>query len=155
MTLYTTFHVPPTAQKLILKGKQLITDASPISSLFPPHSKLLLVGPVSSDLAALQAADDLRRRKAAAYSYHALHRPSLRKTGQGTLEGPKYTFLKIVPFPPSVPVMEKRERMLQRLVEDPAIIDVMKRHEFVVGTLTELHPITQVCIHYRARGEGD
>lgn len=33
--------------------------------------------------------------------------------------------------------------MLKRLSEDPAVLDVMKRHKFAVGVLTELHPILQ------------
>lgn len=52
-----------------------------------------------------------------------------------------FKFHSIEPFPATAaPHYEKRLARLQKLASDPAVLDIMKRREYSVGVLTELHP---------------
>lgn len=143
--LSDTFHVPPSAQKLLTKGRKLDSSdpCTPLSALLGPSSpsagatKVLLVGPASDALAALQADEDLRRKKHAAYERHASGpRQGVRRTGVGRVDETEgYRFLAVEPFAEEVPSYEARRKMLERLAGDEAIKDVMKRHKYVVGKL--------------------
>lgn len=143
--LQAHFHVPPPAQKLLTKGRKLDTSdpSTPLSTLLGPSSasasatKVLLVGPASDALAALQAEEHLRQRKHAAFEHHASGpKYRVRKMGvHGVDEAENYRFHEVVPFPESVPSLEARRRMLDRLAGDPAVKDVMKKHKYAVGRL--------------------
>ncbi|GAA6007915.1 hypothetical protein JCM10207_004922 [Rhodosporidiobolus poonsookiae] len=115
--------------------------------------KALLVGTKRSELEALHAAEALRAKKHAAFLFHQAH-PAARlssssRAGVHTLSGDgsddpaRYRFYELQPFPASVPQLDKRKAMLERLAADPAVLDVMRRHKFAVGVLTELHPLLQ------------
>ena len=113
--------------------------------------KALLVGTPSSTLDTLHATEDLRARKHAAFVHHAqrasLARPTpssrIRTLTDSTSAASRFTFHALEPFPSSVPEFARRRAMLERLAADPAVRDVMLRHEFAVGELTELHPVLQ------------
>ncbi|GAA5875552.1 hypothetical protein JCM8547_007580 [Rhodosporidiobolus lusitaniae] len=115
--------------------------------------KALLVGTKRTSLEALQATDALREKKHAAFLHHqsrsSLSRPSSSRAGVHTFDSAgeadpdRYRFYHLEPFPETVPMLEKRKAMLDRLASDPAVKDVMKKHKFAVGVLTELHPLLQ------------
>ncbi|KDE05593.1 hypothetical protein MVLG_04088 [Microbotryum lychnidis-dioicae p1A1 Lamole] len=163
------FNVPVSAQKLLMKGRKLDTTNQDIplctfigTSLLSSSSssassaiKLLLIGPQSDSLKQLQQRDELQASKRAAFEYHKAHRPRpVVKTGSakfaslGTIEdhGDMYKFHNIAPFPPQVPSEQARKKMLDKLDQDPGVKWLMKQHRFVVGTLTELHPLKDPTI---------
>ncbi|GAA5908194.1 hypothetical protein JCM8208_000339 [Rhodotorula glutinis] len=113
--------------------------------------KALVVGTPSSTLDSLHATADLRARKHAAFLHHAsrasLARPTpssrIRTLTDSESSASRFTFGALEPFPPSVPSHARRVALLERLAADPAVRDVMLRHEFSVGILTELHPVLQ------------
>ncbi|BGP39787.1 hypothetical protein JCM10450v2_003758 [Rhodotorula kratochvilovae] len=168
--LAAAFNLAPASLKLLLKGKKLPLDpadpsaqqrlGSVLAALLDPAVvaaasspsaplKALLVGTPAQALDALHAVEALRARKHAAFAHHEAHRaPRARAAGvhslaEGGNDGERYRFHALEPFPERVPQFEKRQAMLRRLAEDPAVRDVMKRHEFAVGMLTELHPLLQ------------
>ncbi|ORY92533.1 WLM domain-domain-containing protein [Leucosporidium creatinivorum] len=154
--LLELFDVEPSAQKILLqKGKklQLRDPTALISTLLPPNTsttttplKLLLIGPTSTSLTSLLTSQSLRQQKHSAYLHHAAHphAPVRNTTDAAALsEKERWRFGVLRPFGGEVPCFEERRRMLERLSEDRAVRDLMERHKFVVGVLTELHPITQ------------
>ncbi|SCZ93499.1 BZ3500_MvSof-1268-A1-R1_Chr6-3g08701 [Microbotryum saponariae] len=163
------FNVPVSAQKLLMKGRKLDTTnqdvtlctfigtsaSSSSSSSASSAIKLLLIGPHFDSLKQLQQRDELQASKRAAFEYHKAHRPPpVAKTGSakfaslGTIEdqGDMYKFHRIAPFPPQVPSEQARKKMLDKLDQDPGVKWLMKQHRFVVGTLTELHPLKDPTI---------
>ncbi|BGP24363.1 WLM domain containing protein [Rhodotorula toruloides] len=160
-TLSNEFDLSPTSLKLLVKGRKLSPADDVVSDLeevfkrtFGPFSvaqdrtrplKALLVGTKRSDLEAMQAEDALRRKKHNAFLFHQQHpaRPSSRgvhSLSDSSNDPATFRFHHLEPFPTSVPFFDRRKAMLERLTEDPAVKDVMRRHRFAVGVLTELHP---------------
>ncbi|KAL8290224.1 hypothetical protein RQP46_003163 [Phenoliferia psychrophenolica] len=138
------FNVAPSFQKLLSKGKRItLPEDSPLSSL--PATKLLLVGPSASAVDAQAREQDERQRKHDAWEYHrSKGQAKVRNTTVAGIDGTEqYRFGVLRPFPETVPQLDKRRKMLERLSEDPAVRDSMIKHKFAVGTLTELHPILQ------------
>lgn len=140
--LFEHFSVPPSAQKLLTKGKKLDLAAdpsTPLSTLLGAavSHKLLLIGPASEELAELEAVAADRVAKHRAFEHHAsLPQYKVARTGvHGVDEREQYKFHRIVPFPEDVPSYDKRKRMLERLASDPAVRDVMLKHKYVVGVL--------------------
>ncbi|GAA5970855.1 hypothetical protein JCM11641_004482 [Rhodosporidiobolus odoratus] len=179
-TLSSHFYLSPSSLKLVVKGKKVMLDtaatsdgrtiesalqealgtamvAAALSNETTPGRplKALLVGTKRSELEALKAAEDLRRKKHSAFLFHQSHPPSrpasssragvhtLSPAAGGEDDLERYRFYNLEPFPATVPQLEKRKAMLERLAADPAVKDVMRRHRFAVGALTELHPILQ------------
>lgn len=137
-TLYDLFSVPPATQKIIHRGKQLqlLPPSTPISSVLPPGAKLMLIGAKEVELQSSQRAAEERQKKKAAFDYHKKNPgPKPRNTRVGGVEDGEYGFERVVPFPPEVPSEDARKKMLDRLLNDEAIKDIMKRHQFSVGTL--------------------
>ncbi|GAA5970993.1 hypothetical protein JCM3765_002287 [Sporobolomyces pararoseus] len=165
-TLEQEFSVLSSTAKLLSKGKKLdLLEKEPegvttietfffrnnlnLSTSVEKPLKLLLIGPRSEALQALQANEQLREKKRQAFQHHqsishlAKPTPASRIHSIGDDSEENYKFWELEPFPTSVPCYDRRLAMLKRLSEDPAVLDVMKRHKFAVGVLTELHPILQ------------
>ncbi|GAA5907790.1 uncharacterized protein JCM6883_001890 [Sporobolomyces salmoneus] len=160
-TLEQELSVLTSTAKLLSKGKKLQWDdpeTITIEQFFERNKlsasegkplKLLLIGPRSDALHALQETERVREKKRAAFQHHQaqsqfskpVSTPRIHSLGDED-EG-NYKFWELEPFPKSVPCYEKRLAMLKRLSKDEAVLDVMKRHKFAVGVLTELHPILQ------------
>lgn len=157
-TLEAEFSVLSSTAKLLSKGKKLnLLEKEPegeatIETFFSRNNlnpsttvekplKLLLIGPRSEALQALQANEQLREKKRQAFQHHeALSQfskptPASRIHSFGDNSEENYKFWELEPFPTSVPCYDKRMAMLKRLSEDPAVLDVMKRHKFAVGVL--------------------
>ncbi|GAA6027469.1 hypothetical protein JCM8097_007878 [Rhodosporidiobolus ruineniae] len=159
------FDLSPASIKLVVKGKKValtpaeralqeaLVEAVGAAAVAKQPLKALVVGTKRSELEALEADKALREKKHAAFLHHQAHassssRPS--RSGIHTLSSSsseddpeRYRFYDLQPFPPSVPQYQKRLAMLKRLAEDPAVKDVMRKHKFAVGVLTELHPLLQ------------
>lgn len=148
----TAFHLAPTSVKLIIRGKKVnLGEASveTVGEMVPAPGdtsviKALVVGTKAEALDALKAEEDLRNKKHAAYLHHQKHAATARPAQSGihTLGGggggggtAEYRFHHLEPFPKTVPFYDRRLAMLQRLAEDLAVRDVMKRHKFAVGVL--------------------
>lgn len=135
--LLELFDVSPSAQKLLLpKGRKLPLDApdTPLHTLLPSgvESKLLLIGPTTASLSSLLSTESSRSAKHAAFLHHSAHRPApVRNTTNAAelAEKEQWRFMEIRPFPPEVPCLEQRRKMLERLSEDRAVRDVMERHK--------------------------
>ncbi|GJN89127.1 hypothetical protein Rhopal_002101-T1 [Rhodotorula paludigena] len=148
-----------TADRNLRQALEGLVGEGPVvaaSSTTPKPIKALVVGTKRSAYDSLQAAERLRERKHAAFVHHQAHAAHARPSSSAragvhsfaTLAGgeddpERYRFYELEPFPQSVPQFERRKAMLQRLAQDPAVRDVMRRHKFAVGVLTELHPILQ------------
>lgn len=147
----TAFHLAPTSVKLIIRGKKVNlgeAGVETVGEMIPGRGdtsvgiKALVVGTKAEALDALKAEEDLRQRKHAAYLYHQKHaaaarpaRSGIQTLGDGGGGTANYRFHHLEPFPKTVPFYERRLEMLQRLAEDLAVRDLMKRHKFAVGIL--------------------
>mmetsp|Transcript_76111 Transcript_76111/g.126853 ORF Transcript_76111/g.126853 Transcript_76111/m.126853 type:complete len:343 (+) Transcript_76111:111-1139(+) len=140
--------------KILAKGKALSTD-SQVSTL-AAGSKLMVMSSKRAERAAVDEAprermrgfeeDDLRQRtgsvgkaltgSAAAYKTRSV--------------GPTYKFHALKPLsvlPPGVtPGVSAVQQRLKELSEDPAILGVMKKHQFQIGCLSEMPPEGQVGV---------
>lgn len=156
-TLSNEFDLSPSSLKLLFKGKKLAIDGGEADSLqevlertFGPTLvaesrtkpiKALLVGTKRSEIEAMEAQDALRRKKHDAFLFHQQHqaRPSSRSgvhsLSDSSSDPAHFRFHHLEPFPKSVPFFDRRKAMLERLAEDPAVKDVMRRHKFAVGVL--------------------
>lgn len=151
VTIAAAFHLAPTSVKLVVKGKKVnlgeattetVAELIPAASVGGSTVKGLVVGTKAEALDALKAEEDLRRRKHDAFVHHQQHAASARPArrgihtfGGGGDDPANYRFHRLEPFPKTVPHYERRMAMLQRLEEDLAVRDVMKRHKFAVGVL--------------------
>ncbi|GAA5885540.1 hypothetical protein JCM6882_007459 [Rhodosporidiobolus microsporus] len=169
-TLSAEFDLSPASLKLLIKGKKVqlasAADQTVEQALRMVGAsqavadgvgaqkpvKALLVGTKRSVMEAEEAAEALRQKKHAAFLHHQTSSPSRpsssSRAGIHTIsdeadDPARYRFYDLQPYPPTVPQFEKRKAMLERLAADPAVRDLMKRHRFAVGVLTELHPILQ------------
>lgn len=144
----TAFHLAPTSVKVIIRGKKVnLGDASveTVGEVVPWRGdtiKALVVGTKAEALDALKAEEDLLSKKHAAYLHHQKHaaaarpaRSGIHTLGSGGGGTADYRFHYLEPFSKTVPFYERRLAMLQRLAEDLAVRDVMKRHKFAVGVL--------------------
>lgn len=146
-TLAAEFQLAPDSVKLVVRGKKLaLAEAGPepIGELLPStpgQIKALVVGTKASALNALKDQEDLRRRKYDAFMHHQQHRMAAQPLSSARIrtiggdDPSNYRFHHLEPFPRSVPFHERRAAMLERLAEDLAVRDVMKRHKFAVGVL--------------------
>lgn len=156
-TLSDEFDLSPSSIKLLVKGKKLAVGegeagtleevlertfgATAVADSRTKPVKALLVGTRRSELEAMEAQDALRRKKHEAFLFHQQHqaRPSSRSgvhsLSDSSNDPAQFRFHHLEPFPKSVPFFDRRKTMLERLAEDPAVMDVMRRHKFVVGVL--------------------
>lgn len=134
--------IAPEHQKLIHRGRRLdratLGQRTLVELGLTEGSTVGVIGPQSEVMRAVREADDLRRKKREGYAYHAGRHATVRTTtvrtvGDGDEE--RYAFARLVPFPPEVPCLEQRQRMLDRLAADPAVKDLMLRHKYHVGIL--------------------
>ena len=159
--LHDTTGVPASHQKLVYKGKR--PSAPPETTLqdagIRSGVKIMLIGPSSEELAKLQSAETEVHRREAILAQRAASGPSkvrvcsecpcnistdhlhsqIRSTGKPSSSTEQFRFHKIVPLP-HLPNPAEATKILTKIANDPAIRHVMIKHEFVVGTLTELAP---------------
>ncbi|KAK4056799.1 hypothetical protein OIO90_002048 [Microbotryomycetes sp. JL221] len=139
--------------KTSLESKRATTSSLSSSKAMPAQVKVMLIGPTMSSLDKLETVERGRDQKRQAFEFHQRHKslatitPSNRIRTIGDEDDvDKYKFHEIKPFGQDVECFQQRQAMLDRLVKDEAVRHVMQRHKFVVGVLTELHPLLQPTI---------
>ncbi|KAK9895709.1 WLM-domain-containing protein [Cystobasidium minutum MCA 4210] len=148
--LYQATQVAPASQKLIYKGKPLISPSNVSSTLSALNitngSKLLLIGAKDATVSAfVKEAQDLQKRleiskwrptvkprSTPAHGKMVMDLNDLRRSGNNA-----YGRIEVLP---NCPHEDLRKDRLIRLSKDEAVLDCMKRREWTVGLLTELHP---------------
>ncbi|KAJ3241512.1 hypothetical protein HDU78_001810 [Chytriomyces hyalinus] len=129
--------VPVANQKLLHKSIKPNTnlDACTLAQVFGqslPTEKILMVGSLPSDVSVIQRKDavlDIRK---------ARERTPAKPHPESKIQR-TYTFGTVQPLP-QFPDANNAKNLLIRLREDIGVIEVMRKHQWFVGTLTELHP---------------
>lgn len=158
-SIYDTFRVSLTSQKLIFKGKLIDLNSNNLiqdSDFYLTYKRfnsshklnLILIGVQESDRLKLESEEQLRESKLNAFNKHKqsgsvkVRSTKIRSFGED--DESNYRFLRVEPFPESIECFELRKKMLDRLSNDQAILDIMQKRKYVVGLLKELHPLLQV-----------
>ncbi|RDB15370.1 hypothetical protein Hypma_004666 [Hypsizygus marmoreus] len=136
--------VPPSLQKLLLKGKNVVAqnrdETTLIQAGFKNGLKLQMLGSTSRELSSLQSVESEQRKRERILRERALKpQAKLRSTGTSDVSFLKYRFHELTPLA-HLPNPGAAMALLTKLSEDPAIKHVMQIHELSVGTLTELAP---------------
>ncbi|KAI9062536.1 WLM-domain-containing protein [Trametes sanguinea] len=136
--------VPPDNQKLLYKGKKTVPeDATILDAGLKDGAKVQLIGPTAEELGGLKAAESEHQRRERILRERAQKAPvKVRSTGRASPSDARYIFHRIEPLA-HLPNPESARDLLTRLANDPAIRHVMHKHQFSVGTLTELAPHEQ------------
>ncbi|KOS22923.1 Ubiquitin and WLM domain-containing protein [Escovopsis weberi] len=92
-----------------------------------------------TDLSAMSATRSQRAAAAHRQQQQQQRKPARRSLASA--DDLKYTFLQIRPLS-FLPRPDKSEKLLRRLKDDRGIREVMKKHKFTVGLLTEMEPLS-------------
>ncbi|EPQ56232.1 WLM-domain-containing protein [Gloeophyllum trabeum ATCC 11539] len=134
--------VPPSHQKLLLKGKKLADEKATVRDAgLKDGMKVQLLGPTAEEIGGLKKTEDEQHRRDRILRERASKpQAKVRSTASpSSAASSTYKIHKIEPLP-HLPNPESARALLQRLAEDPAIRHVMQKHQFAVGVLTELAP---------------
>ncbi|KAG9000766.1 hypothetical protein FRB95_004137 [Tulasnella sp. JGI-2019a] len=138
--------VPPDLQKLLYRGKRAPPSTKDASEVtlgdvgMKDGTKVTLMGSTMEEISGMKNTEDekhrrdemLRRRQAAGPSKVA-------STSRPSSSSVQYRFHQIEPLQ-HLPNPEAALDLLRKLSTDPAIRNVMEKHRFAVGVLTELAP---------------
>ncbi|OLL21817.1 Ubiquitin and WLM domain-containing metalloprotease [Neolecta irregularis DAH-3] len=125
--------IPVALQKLTSKGVLLKDDSATLHSL---NRRLFLVGSTREEAAAVASAKPLPEKR------HTFNPPKLPNTpAKASIY--KFSFLSVIE---SHPQSDKAMEILKRLQNDRGIQEIMDRHHWTVGHLTELDP-AQYTMH--------
>lgn len=136
-----TIDIPIQNQKLIVPKKPLIkaplkNPEMPLTEL--TGKKILLMGSSALQVDSVQTmVEKVAKRNAARLAQGSKKR---RAPPPRTI-GSQYDFLQVKPLQ-GLPHPERSLHLLMRLKNDPGIKAAMKKHEFVVGLLTEMEPVS-------------
>ncbi|OLN93302.1 Ubiquitin and WLM domain-containing metalloprotease [Colletotrichum chlorophyti] len=140
-----TLSIPASNQKFIVPKLGLLKPPfkDPDMSLVDlQNKKIMLMGVEAKEVASLQAASEFAaKRNAARSAARKQHRPSRRRDQARAQADSTYTFLTVRPLA-GLPHPERSLALLNRLKEDPGIRAAMRKHEFTVGLLTEMEPLS-------------
>lgn len=151
--------VPPHLQKLLYKGKNSKVSPADLTLAqagFKDGMKVQMLGSTIQEVGGLQATDDEQKKRDKILRERALKAPTkvrrlqyfllqitdslqLRSTTSPSKASANYTFHQLTPLP-HLPNPSSALSLLTRLANDPAIVHVMRKHQFSVGVLTELAP---------------
>lgn len=115
--------------------------------------KLMLTGTMGDvskavqEMSGLVAQREERRQRQRAMRKAAA--TTSRRGGISTTHEHKYTFKTVRPLN-NLPHPERSQNLLERLKRDPGIVATMRKHEFEVGLLTEMEPLS----HTQSSHEG-
>ncbi|KAJ1901148.1 hypothetical protein LPJ81_003806 [Coemansia sp. IMI 209127] len=148
------FGVEPQNQRLLLKGGNFTHDSTMLGNAIPTENssaRIVLMGTATRDIEKFKASTARRvEGQANRHKYMATVSRTPR-TAQGGENS--YGFLG---FEPLAEFADKARAlaMLHKLAADEGVKQVMKKHEYVVGTLRELHPAEKTILGYnRNRGQ--
>ncbi|ORY64137.1 WLM domain-containing protein [Pseudomassariella vexata] len=107
------------------------------------NKKITLMGATASEVASLTSASQAAAAREASIAAARRSQPRAysRRNPTQAAEASTYTFLSIRPLP-NLPNPERSRAFLERLKADPGIVAAMKKHQFSVGLLTEMDPLT-------------
>ncbi|KAF8075149.1 WLM-domain-containing protein [Lyophyllum atratum] len=140
-------NVPPSLQKLIYKGKNLLgsdaqdRDETTLTQAgFKNGLKIQMLGSTSQELTSLQSTESEQRKRERILKERALKAPTkVRSTAKSDSFLLNYRFHQLTPLA-HLPNPDGAHALLTKLSEDPAIQHIMRQHQFTVGVLTELAP---------------
>ncbi|KAJ1773912.1 hypothetical protein IW140_003150 [Coemansia sp. RSA 1813] len=147
------FGVEPQNQKMLLKGGNFAHDTTAIEEAISENARIVLVGTATRDLEAFKASTAKREEgRANRNLYMAKGASSIYRT-RATQIGSDHGFQEFETLP-DFPDKERALKMLHKLANDEGVKQVMKKHEYLVGTLRELHPFERTILGYnRNRGQ--
>ncbi|KAJ3045487.1 hypothetical protein HDV00_009141 [Rhizophlyctis rosea] len=150
-TLSTTPDIllPPTSQKLVIKGKSSYPDTTLLSAL--PTVKLMLIGSTTQEINKVQKNTSIAQARAARVQAARKAIPSSSSSGGihtiGTNDLSSYTFHTLTPLP-NFADASRALNLLTRLRDDTGIHSIMQKHQWSVGALIELHPAERTILGY-------
>ncbi|KIL69103.1 hypothetical protein M378DRAFT_184386 [Amanita muscaria Koide BX008] len=138
--------VHPSLQKLLYKGKKTTStsqneDTTIAEAGLKDGMKVQLLGATAEELGGMKKAENAQRKRENILRERALKpQAKVRSTGPPPSKAfTNYRFHELVPLP-HLPNPSAALEILTKLSEDPAIRHIMQKHQFSVGTLTELAP---------------
>ncbi|KAJ2059390.1 hypothetical protein GGI17_004406 [Coemansia sp. S146] len=147
------FGVAPQQQRLLLKGEVGASpagDSMPIASLIPANSRIVLIGTPAAELAAYLKGNE--RREEGRSNYEKYRATTVFQT-RDPIEYSEYGFLKFETLPGLVH-QASALAMLRRLARDEGVRGIMRKRQYSVGVLLELHPNERTILGYnRNRGQ--
>ncbi|KAJ1654237.1 hypothetical protein GGF44_005579 [Coemansia sp. RSA 1694] len=153
------FGVAPPQQRLLLKGEiggsgsgggPLAADATPIASLIPANSRVVLIGTPVAELAAYHESSSLREEGRINYAKYQTTSVSQTRDPLETLEHTFHSFETL----PGLLLQAQALAMLRRLARDVGVRQIMSKRKYSVGVLRELHPNERTILGYnRNRGQ--
>ncbi|KAH6684880.1 WLM domain-containing protein [Plectosphaerella plurivora] len=138
------FEIPPSHQKFLIAkhGMQKPPFKNPDLALATLQNlKIQLLASSATELSSFQDAADKARARAASRAHHR-HRQSARPhRSRAPRPEDNYTFLTLRPLA-GLPHPERSMALLERLRDDPGIRATMRKHQYTVGLLTEMEPLS-------------
>ncbi|KAF5373334.1 hypothetical protein D9615_007380 [Tricholomella constricta] len=140
-------NVPPSLQKLLFKGKNLLksnlnsrNETTLAQAGFKNGLKIQMLGSTSQELTTLHTTESEQRKRERILRERAL-KPStkLRSTSTSNSAVLNFRFHQLTPLS-HLSNQGGALALLTKLAEDPAIQHIMRTHQFSVGVLTELAP---------------
>ncbi|KAI1855951.1 hypothetical protein JX265_012034 [Neoarthrinium moseri] len=131
------------APKLGLLKPPFKDPSLPLGSL-DASKPIKLMGTTATELASLASASQAVSAREAAYAAQRRAQPKAftsRRSATAAQEDSTYTFMAIRPLP-NLPAPERSRAFLERLARDPGIVAAMRKHQFSVGLLTEMDPLS-------------
>ncbi|KAJ2697720.1 hypothetical protein H4218_003750 [Coemansia sp. IMI 209128] len=147
------FGVAPQQQRLLLKGEvgaPSAGDSMLIASLIPASSRVVLIGTPATELA--EHLKSSERREEGRANYDKYRATTVFRT-RDSAEHSEHGFLKFETLP-GLPHQASALAMLRRLARDEGVRGIMRKRQYSVGVLRELHPNERTILGYnRNRGE--
>ncbi|KAI6023307.1 WLM-domain-containing protein [Pisolithus marmoratus] len=135
--------VPPSAQKLLFRGKKIGASQEGVTLAqvgLRDGIKVQMLGSTAQELDALHSTESEYHKKERILRERALKpQVKLRSTGSSSTSALQYRFHKLEPLD-HLPDPPTALACLSKLADDPAIRHIMQQHKFSVGLLTELAP---------------
>ncbi|KAJ1946389.1 hypothetical protein GGF37_001191 [Kickxella alabastrina] len=149
------FGVDPSNQKLFRGGLINNDQETPVASIIPHKSRVVLMGTVTGELEHLHAREALRQT---AQQNHERYKATLsdiwRTPTMGSLsrDNMQHTFHAFEAL--ELPEKQRALDILHKLSKDEGVRQIMVTRQYSVGTLRELHPFERTILGYnRNRGE--
>lgn len=135
--------VPPSAQKLLFRGKKIGASQEGVTLAHAglrDGIRVQMLGSTTHELDALHSTESGYHKKERILRERALKpQIKLRSTGSSSVSATQYRFHKLEPLG-HLPDPSTALARLSKLANDPAIQHIMQQHKFSVGLLTELAP---------------
>ncbi|KAJ2609999.1 hypothetical protein H4S08_003813 [Coemansia sp. RSA 1365] len=143
------FGVEPENQRLLYRGA-LTENSATVESLVPNGGKIILVGATTQEYNTFQTNVERRQKGQANHEKYKATSASVYRTPVVRSE---FGFGVLEPLA-QLPQQQRAMEILRRLANDIGVREVMRKHEYRVGVLRELHPNERSILGYnRNRGQ--